>query len=104
MTREEAIKVLSEFPMYDNAFKFKEACETAIKIMQAPESRGWIMCKDRMPENSEWDNIVVTSGGRTEIVTNYYNGFNCRKDNRQCEITGIIAWFPLPEPLEGGDE
>ena len=102
MTREEAIKVLSEFPMYDNAFKFKEACETAIKIMQ--ESRGWIMCKDQMPENSEWDNIVVTSGGRTEIVTNYYNGFNCRKDSREYEMKGVIAWFPLPEPLERGDE
>lgn len=101
MTREEAIKVLSEFPMFDNSFKFKEACEVAIKYMKENKP-SWILCEDRMPENSNEDKIVITSGGAVSLVSNYYNGFNTSDDGRgkEHQITDVIAWFPLPEPLK----
>lgn len=77
-----------------------DAIDDAIEAIRNPKPE-WIPCKDQMPENSDDDSIVVTSGGRTAIVTNYNNGFNCTSiSGRKHEIEDVLAWFYLPEEYE----
>lgn len=73
------------------------AIDDAIEAIRNPKPE-WIPCKDQMPKNSDNDMIVVTAGGRTEVVTNYNNGFNCTSwSGRKHEMKDILAWFYLPE-------
>ena len=94
---------------YDNteeSKKRKAALDQAIEFIRHPKPE-WIPCEDQMPKNSDEDRIVITSGGNTAIVTNYYNGFNCLSHNREHEIEDVKAWFYLPENFgehEGGGE
>jgi hypothetical protein len=76
-----------------------DAIDDAIEAIRNPKPE-WIPCKDQMPENSDHDTIVATSGGGTAVVTNYNNGFNCTTYCREHEMEGILAWFYLPEEYE----
>lgn len=123
MNKQEIIAILESFKAledqrtedmlnqgYDNteeSKKRKAALDQAIEAIRNPKPE-WIPCKERMPENSDDDMIVVTMGGRTEVVTNYNNGFNCTSwSGRKHEMKGIKAWFYLPESFgehEGDEE
>lgn len=77
-----------------------DAIDDAIEAIRNPKPE-WIPCKDQMPENSDDDTIVVTSGEGTAIVTNYNNGFNCTSHTgRKYEMKDILAWFYLPDEYE----
>ena len=85
--------------------------------------QNWILCSERMPEEHEWigtkqfgttisDEVYVTfetpDGQRFAKHISFQNGKLSRSD---AEIMRVwhkgakpIAWMPLPEPYQGGEQ
>ena len=85
--------------------------------------QNWILCSERMPEEHEWigtkqfgttisDEVYVTfetpDGQRFAKHISFQNGELSRSD---AEIMRVwhkgakpIAWMPLPEPYQGGEQ
>ena len=85
--------------------------------------QNWILCSERMPEEREWigtkqfgttisDEVYVTfetpDGQRFAKHISFQNGELSRSD---AEIMRVwhkgakpIAWMPLPEPYQGGEQ
>lgn len=59
----------------------------------------WRKVDEEKPENGK-DVLAGYWYGESWIVlmTEYYDGFNCSKDNRKHEITKVTHWMPLPMP------
>lgn len=69
----------------------------------------WIPVTERLPETRPfpaWDQYLVCSEpyGNMNIVS-WADGWNCSMDSKgvihkNCEITDVVAWMPLPLPYE----
>ena len=87
-----------------------------------PEQR-WIPCSERMPEEHEWigtkrfgttisDEVYVTfeapDGQRFADHISFQNGKLSRSDAERMRVwykgAKPIAWKPLPEPYQGGEQ
>lgn len=65
----------------------------------------WILCKDRLPENS--DAVLVSVEGCVYIGSYdypvYFDGLGDSKrwcDDEMQELDGVDGWMPLPQPLK----
>ena len=69
----------------------------------------WVSVKDRLPEKSE-DVLIINNCGLYLVLrfsTKYqlFNAYDNQNEEsaRQCAITSVIHWMPLPEPPKEGD-
>lgn len=90
MTRQEALQILDTIPTIGEQV---DALEMAIEAL---ESKDWIPCSERLPEN---DNDVLVqmpdySMMVDSIAASSSGWFLSEKDDLP------IAWQPLPEPYE----
>lgn len=85
----------------------------ALKCSEKPNS--WIPCSERLPEYMKdmWDNgVIATVEGREGNIA-YKHGIvpDAWFEDGEWYINGVkletarvVAWMPLPEPWEGGEE
>lgn len=68
----------------------------------APSVDSWIPCTERLPEN---DTEVLYCDEHEVIGTcHFWNGFNKYKhSDGENEMTDIVAWMYLPEPMKVGE-
>ncbi len=124
MSISEQVKELREYEQYkvfaQNTRRiFKEAADTieflSAKLADMERSAedcggGWIKCKDRLPETSEYMDFapnpymkrleIAYMTDMVEYTIGYYDGYKWI-DKRNREIDNVIAWKPflkMPEP------
>ncbi len=77
-------------------------------IYEEVPAAGWIPCSERLPEKPEGINEMYLAqyswGGFA--VLGWAEGWNCHYTadgdvDRECEMSDVIAWMPLPEPYKG---
>ena len=83
------------------------------ELIAQPEQR-WIPCSERLPDIGERNVsepcIVYCSNGAygfAGLEENIFGqvGWNCERDDEYHEPLGeVLAWMPLPERYEGGEE
>ena len=112
MTIYEAINVLRWLnPPRANKKSFDDFVQAIDIAIKALEKQRWIPVTERLPDkrgdylvtlcgNGEpWVEIALwneTFGGRWQMVL--YN------DVDYSDISNVIAWMPLPEPYQGGEQ
>jgi len=93
------------------------------KAFDALEKSEWTLCSKRMPEEHEWigtkrfgttisDEVYVTfeapDGQRFADHISFQNGKLSRSDEHRMKVlykgAKPIAWKPLPEPYQGGEQ
>ena len=85
--------------------------ETLMGLPSAqPESR-WIPCSERLPEDNTRVQVTFANGevGQSSWhkENEYNNGFDAVMHgvtDRHFVTFGVIAWMPLPEPYQGGEQ
>ena len=76
-----------------------------------PSTQQWIPCSERLPENPKSNVDIKTyivcfdDGNITDLM--WCDGWNCCFNSKgtvskENELTGVIAWMPLPEPYQEG--
>ena len=68
----------------------------------------WVPCSERLPSENGRAYLTYqccedTRRGWCQVL-DYYDGWNCTKQDRESEIKGVVAWMPLPEPWRGADD
>ena len=120
MTREEAIKTwLPIISMsIDNMPELKEAFDMAIKALE--QEPRWISVKDRLPQKSEYGDVLVTfvptvgTLWATVIIARYSDLMGIAKPCFHIGEVGkesfenitpqVIAWMPLPTAYKEVEE
>lgn len=121
MTREEAIKALSDFPHCEtcgampDCSKCREALDMAIEALKEQPPK-WTPAKERLPEIKEGHEYY---GTRCIICDNYKQVFTlryCKHIVRKKEIYRwvredmtiyygeVVCWMPFPEPPKDGEQ
>ena len=109
MTRYEAIDILKNtivrFERTNGKTVYAEALQMAIKALEEPQ---WIPCSERLPENDK-SVLATTAWGEVTIAERIYPPINdtcwfIHDGNTNATIDDVIAWMPLPEPYEGGND
>ena len=73
-----------------------------------PKQGEWIPCSERLPSENGRAYLTYqccedTRRGWCQVL-DYYDGWNCTKQDRESEIKGVVAWMPLPDPWKGADD
>ena len=68
-------------------------------LIEVYENSRWIPCSERLPEKPEFKEkgYLVQKDHVTEPFSAWWNG-EYWTDIMDDEITGIVAWQPLPQP------
>lgn len=111
MTREEAIQIIKNLPIYRMEQEYDRESDLMKALKMAVESLGndtnvggkWIPCSERLPDKAGF--YVVTKRQRSgeiqvalgsyRLLFNEWSGNGNFKD--------VLAWLPLPEPYKEGE-
>lgn len=87
----------------------------AEQLPAAQQEQRWIPCSERLPEND--NEVLITVWDAEDNYVEVYKGFyqghewwtqwchGCSKiKDEPCGENIVIAWMPLPEAYQGGDE
>ena len=114
MTKEEAVKELTELLPEEFLSEYTDAIKMAIEALSSSENPNkWIPCSERLPEEHK-EVLTCSLGGFIEIQS-YEDGCGGYWENQKgdwSDICEVVAWMPLPEPYkpeiptvaEGSDE
>jgi hypothetical protein len=82
------------------------AVRKAFEALEAHEEQQWIPVEERLPE--PWDFVLVTDRCKDVRVCqmhhNSSDGWYDECDNWMYFSTSVIAWMPLPEPYQEGEQ
>lgn len=80
----------------------------AMPTIEPERKTQWIPCSERLPENDK-SVLATTAWGEVTIAERIYPPINdtcwfIHDGNTNATIDDVIAWMPLPEPYEGGND
>lgn len=100
--------LISRRALCEYALNQKDKSITPNDIMRFPSAQQWIPVTERLPEEKTRVLATVLTQRRELIVISgeYIMGAFCC-DNGFCWMADgeeVVAWMPLPQPYEGGQE
>lgn len=105
ISRQAAIDATWFEPSYTDPLNVLTEVRDRLKALPSaqPEHR-WIPCSERLPEVRQWV-LCQCRAGIMDVLRLTVDG-SWNKDYPNAEYMGgfVIAWMPLPEPYEGGND
>lgn len=96
-----AIECMEEVEQY-------RALGTVEELKEAREKQSksdWIPCEERLPSEENEEYLVCKKNGCLMLLVWTKKGWNTYKEfygkyYTECEINGVIAWMPKPQPYK----
>ena len=104
ISRQAAIDRAVSIPMFGRDVKMVAVGEIKNLPSAQPEPK-WILCSERLPEESGRYLISVLDGvGRRTTVAPYQPRYKAWTMTGRMAYWKVIAWLPLPEPYRGEEK
>lgn len=112
MTREEAIQIIKNLPIYRMESEYDRESDLMKALKMAVESLGndtnvggkWIPCKVDMPkENKTYLTTVYDKATGRRMLKHRECRNGSFKEGGSSRAFPVIAWQPLPEPYKEGE-
>lgn len=96
MTKERAIEILTTDAERASIFEVAEAVDLAVEALKEQIVRKWIPCSERLPEEDDVKNVLVTVNKRYALYDVIL--LPSKSVKTEYKMGHIDAWMPIPEP------
>ena len=100
--------LISRQALCEYALNQKDKSITPNDIMRFPSAQQWIPCSERLPKKG---NVVLITNEKGNVKHGQYRGVHYMASDGTCNwwwkgnrTEGVLAWMPLPQPWEGGQD